>query len=192
MRSRIKNKIVFLYQDIRFKIYCLKKKCNIKKYLKIYNSKYISLGKNVRIKNGARIECYDFFANNILFPKLIIEENVIIGYNFSCLVADEVIIGKNTIIASNVLITSENHGINPESKLQYHEQPLVTGKVIIGQGCWIGERAIILPNVSIGKKSIVSAGSVVTKDVPDYCIVVGAPAKIVKKYNFDTHKWEKI
>ena len=192
MYTKIKNKLISIYQIICFKKYCIKKSCNVKKILKILNPKYIYLGKNIRIKPGARLECYDFFASNILCPKLIIEDNVIIGYNFSCLVADKVIIGKDTIVASNVLITSENHGINPESNLQYHEQPLVTGKVTIGKGCWIGEKVIILPNVSIGNKSIISAGSVVTKDVPDYCIVAGVPAKIIKKYNFNKHIWEKV
>lgn len=46
--------------------------------------------------------------------------------------------------------------------------------------------------VSIGKKAVIGAGSVVTKSVPDYCIAVGNPAKVIKKYNFTTHAWEKV
>lgn len=111
-------------------------------------------------------------------------ENIIIGYNFSCLVADKISIGKNTILASNILITTENHGMNPEVDIPYYEQELSVGPVMIGEGCWIGEKAIILHNVNIGKKCIVAAGSIVNKDVPDYCIVAGAPAKVIKKYNF--------
>lgn len=63
-------------------------------------------------------------------------------------------------------------------------------KVILGEGCWIGEHACII-GASIGKHSVVGANAVVTHDIPDYCIAVGTPAYIIKRYNQDTHKWEK-
>lgn len=59
--------------------------------------------------------------------------------------------------------------------------PPVEGKIILGDDCWIGTGAIILPNVTIGKMSVVSAGAVVSQDVPPYSIVAGVPAKIIKK-----------
>ena len=96
------------------------------------------------------------------------------------------------LIASNVLISSENHGTDPESDIPYSGQPLLSAPVFIGEGCWIGERVMILPGVTIGKKCIIGAASVVTKDVPDYCIALGSPAKVVKKYNFETHEWERV
>lgn len=55
------------------------------------------------------------------------------------------------------------------------------GPVIIGNNVWIGDKATILPNVSIGNGAIIAANSVVTKDVPEYCIVAGNPAKIIKQ-----------
>lgn len=116
----------------------------LEKPLKILNEKYINIGSNIRIKKGARIECYDSFYGQNLSPSLNIEDRVIIGYNFSCLVANKVEIGKDTIFASDVLITSENHGMNPESDIPYHAQQLSTGAVTIGQGCWIGEKVSII------------------------------------------------
>lgn len=190
------NKIKTIYKFIEkhIKLYKFKRRCKknnsvVIKPLILNNTKYMHLGKKVRIKEGARIECYDKFADKILLPELSIEDNVIIEYNFSCLVADKVRIGKNTILASNVLITSENHGINPEIETPYYEQPLSVGPVTIGEGCWIGEKVIILPNVSIGKKCVIGAGTIVTKSIPDYSIVVGTPARIIKKYNFEKHEW---
>ena len=93
-------------------------------------------------------------------------------------------------MASNVLISSENHGINPESDIPYMDQDLIVGDVVIKDGVWIGQNVCILPGVTIGEKAIVGAGSVVTKSIPDYCIAVGNPARVIKKYNFEKHKWE--
>ncbi|BBE16231.1 acetyltransferase [Aquipluma nitroreducens] len=63
-----------------------------------------------------------------------------------------------------------------------HIEP-IKGTVILKNDCWIGAGAIILPNVSIGECSIVGAGSVVTKDVPDFTVVAGVPAVVIKKLN---------
>ena len=62
--------------------------------------------------------------------------------------------------------------------------------VVIGEGCWIGEHVSII-GASVGKHSVVGANSVVTHDIPDYCVAVGSPARIIKRYNFDTKQWEK-
>lgn len=148
----------------------------------------ISIGNNTTILNNSRIQNYFQDNNN---PKIVIGNRCYIGFFFSLLNASCVTIGDDVLIASNVLITSENHGINPESGTPYMDQPLISKPVIIGDGCWIGEKVIITPGVTIGKKSIIGAGSVVTRSVPDYCIAVGNPAKVIKRYNFNTHLWEK-
>ena len=62
-------------------------------------------------------------------------------------------------------------------------QVVSKGPVIIGDNVWIGEKSTIVANVKVGQGSIVAANSVVTKDVPPYCVVAGCPAKIVKKLN---------
>lgn len=62
-------------------------------------------------------------------------------------------------------------------------------EMIIGEGSWIGTHCGIIGDVHIGKHCVVAANSVVTKDIPDYCVVAGAPAKIIKKYDFETKEW---
>ena len=62
---------------------------------------------------------------------------------------------------------------------------LLCEKIIIKKGAWIGAGASILPGVTVGKYAIVGAGAIVTKDVPDYSVVVGTPAKVVKKLDKD-------
>ena len=58
--------------------------------------------------------------------------------------------------------------------------------------CWVGEKVIIMPGVTIGDRSIIGAGAIVTRDIPPYSIAVGNPAKVIKRYNFKTHSWEKV
>lgn len=155
------------------------------------NPECIEIGRNVRIKQNSRIECYKQFAGHILSPRLVLEDGVIIGPNFTGFVADLVTLGRDTILAGNVTLVSENHGVNPESSIPYHAQPLTTGPIHIGEGCWIGQNVTVLPNVKIGDKVIIGAGSVVSHDIPSYCIAVGTPAKVIKQYNFSKHEWER-
>lgn len=145
---------------------------------------HITFGKKVRIGNDVRIQVYQKEA------MLQFGNNVYMGNRNSFLLGGNITIGDNTLMASDILISSENHGTNPESSLFYGQQALICKDVVIGEGCWIGEKTIILPGVTIGDKAIIGAGSVVTKSVPSFCIAVGNPAKIIKQYNFNLHSWE--
>ena len=124
---------------------------------------------------------------------LTIGNNCYIGFGFSALASAEanISIGDNVLFASNVLVTNENHGIDPESDIPYMDQKLSARDVVIGNGCWIGEKACILSGVTIGEKCIIGAGSIVTKSIPSYSIAVGNPARIIKQYNFQTKRWER-
>ena len=147
------------------------------------------VGRNCFICEGARIDSNDLEYET---SKISIGDNCYISYNISVLAGADVDIGKDVLIASNVMITSHNHGVSNENNLSYMKQALVCAPVRIGNGCWIGEKAIILSGVTIGERSVIGAGAVVTKSVPPYSIVVGNPARIVKKYNFDKHNWERL
>lgn len=85
-------------------------------------------------------------------------------------------IGDNVLIAANCVITSVTH---PMATAERHQ--LVSAPVELRDNCWLGAGAVILPGVTIGRNSIVAAGSVVTKDIPDNCICAGAPAKITRQ-----------
>lgn len=173
------------------KLYIKSKKCLIEKPLKLRGVEYISLGTNIKIRKNYRIECIDKFSGVELYPRFNVGNNVIFNYNFTAFITDELSIGDDTIIASNVLITTENHGINLESKLSFARQPLDSKPIKIGKNVWIGQNSIILPGVTIGDNVVIGAGSVVTKDIYSNCIVAGNPAKILKRYNYESHKWEK-
>jgi lipopolysaccharide O-acetyltransferase len=158
----------------------------IRKGANINHSRQIVFGNNVSIGNQVRI---NFFKEN---AKLIFGNNTYIGHRVSFLLGASIIIGQDTIIASNVCIASENHGMNPELSIPYKDQELICSDVSIGHGCWIGENVVILSGVNIGNKCVIGAGAIVTKNIPDYSIAVGNPARVIKKYDFDERRWRKM
>ena len=72
------------------------------------------------------------------------------------------------------------------------EQGITTSPIHIGEHTIIGANVIVLPGVNIGKHCFIGAGCVVTKDIPDYCVTVGNPARIIKQFNPQTQMWEKV
>lgn len=155
----------------------------------LQNTQFIEIGHNTTILSNARIQNFYPKAGETIIK---IGSGCFIGFNLSLLNASRIEIGDNVLFASNVLITSENHGMDPESDIPYMDQTLFSMPVIIEEGCWVGEKVCIMPGVTIGSKSIIGAGSIVTKSIPPYCIAVGNPAKVIKKYNFKSHKWETV
>ena len=72
------------------------------------------------------------------------------------------------------------------------DRPLSYKPVVIGNNVWIGELCSVLPGVTIGENSIIGANSVVTKSIPANSIAAGNPAKVIKQFNFETKRWEKV
>ena len=160
----------------------------------IRGKKYIKYGKNFTTGTGCRIEAYKFFSDS---PKLIIGNNVQINDYVHLACGQSLIIEDDVLIANKVYISDINHGNYSGENQSFPEEKAKNRKIFsktvkICENVWIGENAIILPGVEIGKNSIIGAGSVVTKNVPENCIVAGNPAKIIKKYNFGNKKWEKV
>lgn len=160
--------------------------------LQLTGSEYISIGDNTTILTNSRLAVYGQAKGTEAVIR--IGKRCYIGFGFTALAYAEgsITVGDDVLMASNVMITNENHGIDPESEIPYMDQPLSCKDVAIGDGCWIGENVGILPGVTIGKKCIIGAGSIVTKSVPDYSIAVGNPAKVIKQYDFSKHDWVKV
>lgn len=108
-----------------------------------------------------------------MIQNLKIGKNVFINSNLLAMARGGITIEDDAQIAGNVSLLSNNHD-------PYDRQILLCKPVLIKKGAWIGANAVILPGVCIGKHAIVGAGSVVTKDVPDYAVVVGNPAKVIR------------
>ncbi len=155
------------------------------KPIKLYGVKHAYLGKRFRILNGARFEIHDE-------GKLYIGEDVSIGQNFHVVSGgkDTLSIGSHVTISGNVFISNMNHSYE---KIDVHsyEQEHLSKETTIGDYCFIGYGAVVLPGTKLGRNVIVGANSVVHGEFPDYCVIAGNPAKIIKVYDMESKKWIK-
>ncbi|WP_144210811.1 sugar O-acetyltransferase [Streptococcus constellatus] len=109
-------------------------------------------------------------------------DHFLMNYNGKILDIAPVHIGDYVMIGPNTLITTVGHPLSPKKR---RENLGIAQPVTIGNDVWIGGNVTILPGVTIGNNVVVAAGAVVTKDVPDNCVVGGIPAKIIKKIKND-------
>lgn len=137
----------------------------------------MKVGNNFSLGKNSIIECTGVIRE--LGEELIIGDNVGIAANAFIAMRGKVEIGSNTIFGPNVSIHAENHNFSDIDK-PIKLQGATRKGVKIGEDCWIGSKAVILDGVTIGSHSIIAAGAVVTKDVPEYSIVGGVPAKVIK------------
>jgi acetyltransferase-like isoleucine patch superfamily enzyme len=127
---------------------------------------------------------------------LFIGKNCEMGDYVHIVAHENVKIGDNCLMASKIFISDTNHGDYSGENQSSPETPpndrkLISRPVSIGNNVWIGENVCILPGVKIGNGCIIGANSVVNKDIPDNCIIAGAPAKVVKMYSIDKRIWKK-
>lgn len=151
---------------------------------------HIVMGKNVYVWRNSRIEAVTVYAGSVYKPVITIADNVTIQQNLHLTCAESVKIGMNTALAANVTITDINHSYT-QIDIPVEKQALEVRPVNIGEDCKIYNNVVILPGTSIGKHCIVGANSVVRGCFPDYSVLAGMPAKVIKRYDFTTQKWER-
>lgn len=147
--------------------------------------KYISIGSNSHIGDYGRLTAYSYYPHTkqTFSPEIIIGDNCSIGSQSHITAINKIVIGNNVLTGPRVLITDNAHGASMDAILDIapSKRELVSnGSVIIEDNVWIGEGAMIMPNVTIGESCIIAANSVITKDIPPYCVAAGSPAKIIK------------
>ena len=164
----LKKKICYVMYKATAAWLPISQRSELSKKLRAFWAKRIAfkMGKNVNIERNA------FFT-----PQLKIGDNSGVGIN--CEVYGPVTIGKNVMMGPEVIVYTQGHR-HDNAEIPMREQGNDDIKpVSIGDDVWIGRRAMIMPGVSIGHGCIIGAGAIVTKDVPDFCVVGGVPAKIL-------------
>lgn len=128
-------------------------------------------------------------------------KNFFANYNCTILDVAKVIIGDNCQMAPNVAIYTAGHPVHPDTRNTAYEYGI---EVTIGDNVWIGGNTVICPGVHIGSNTVIGAGSVVTKDIPDWVIAAGNPCRVIRKITdadrkyyfrdreFDDEAWEDV
>ena len=148
----------------------------------------ISINDNTSFQSGVWLYCCGI--NNIN-ANLTIGKSSVFGYNNHITCVRNVSIGNFVLTANNVYISDNNHGYEDITR-PIIQQPVKFKKAVsIGDGAWIGENVSII-GASVGRNSVVGSNSVVTGDIPDYCVAAGIPAKIIKRFIPEKNKWVKV
>jgi acetyltransferase-like isoleucine patch superfamily enzyme len=142
---------------------------------------------NFSIGNNSTIE--DFSTINNGMGDVHIGNNVRIG--ISNVIIGPVSIGDYVILAQNVVISGLNHSYQ-DITIPICLQKCISSEVKIEDEVWVGANSVITAGVTIGKHAVVAGGSIVTKNVLPYTIVAGNPAKVIKKFNFESGIWEFV
>lgn len=157
----------------------------------IFNENYISIGSDTLIGPGVALsagmvpgqEC-------ITSPVVSIGDRCLIGRGSGIVGHFSVTIGNDVWTGHHVYITDQNHGYE-DVTLPISRQSQPERAVSIGDGSWLGHGSIVLPGVTIGRHVAVGANSVVTRDIPDFCVAVGAPARVIRRYDSE-HGWVDV
>lgn len=147
--------------------------------------------KSISIGNCVNIHDYAWLMGGDNSHSLIIGDGTTIGHYAHIIAKNSVEIGEKVLIADKVFITDCTHNYE-DINIPIIDQGIHEIKPVkIGNNSWIGENVCII-GASIGEHCVVAANAVVVNDVPDYCVAAGAPAKIIKKYDFKINIWKRI
>lgn len=152
---------------------------------------YISIGDDVTIRSGIRLEPIKEWKGKRFNPELVIKSGVTLEQNCHIVCAKKLIIESGVLISSYVFITDCEHSY-VDCRYGISKQRLIAKETIIGRDSFIGTGAKILAGVSIGKHCVIGANSVVNRDIPDFSVAAGVPAKIIKKYDEIEEKWKFV
>ncbi len=187
VKKIIDTLFTFLY---RGSFYRLGQKSTLCMPFSINGAKWMNIGSKVYIKQGAWLLALHQPNQLKSQEKLIIGSNTYIGRNAHIVALQKVHISDDVLMGDNVYIADNFHGFKA-GNIPYKNQDVGFKKeAFIGAGSWLGENVCVI-SAHVGKQCIIGANSVVTKDIPDYCMAVGAPAKVIKRFDVAKNQWVK-
>ena len=160
-------------------------------------------GKGAKIRRRSRIDVFpwnrfeigtlttieDFCTVNNGSGDVILGDRVRVGVG--SVIIGPVKMGNGSGLGQHVFVAGFNHGYEDGTK-NSSVQPLVIRPTIIEDEAHVGANSVVVAGITIGKRSQVGAGSVVTRDIPPFSVAVGNPARVIKQFNFETGLWEKV
>jgi acetyltransferase-like isoleucine patch superfamily enzyme len=152
----------------------------------------ISLGDSVSLRKDAWLNVADDSQDRDAEPAIVLEENCHIGYGSIISAKNRIHLERDVLVGQQVIIVDHNHAYEDITLPVVKQNITEGGRIRIGQGSWIGRgAAIICPKgeLVIGRNCVIAVNSVVTRSIPDYCVVVGMPARIIRQYDPETRTW---
>lgn len=146
----------------------------------------IEIGSRVRIWHSGRLEA---IRTETSIGRIIIGDDTTIQPYVHIGAVMKVEIGKGVLMASGVYISDHDHCFQDPYAPPVSNQTVVACPVAIGDFVWLGQRSMVLKGVRIGEHSVIGAGAVVSKDIPAYCVAVGSPARVIRRYSFSQRRW---
>jgi len=157
----------------------------------ILNEAHIAIGERTMFGPHVALSVGMVDGQEILHsPVIRIGDRCLIGRGSGIVAHFCIEIGDDVWTGHHVYITDQNHGYEDLS-LPISKQSQPERAVRIGNRSWIGHGSVVLPGVTIGHHVVIGANSVVTRDIPDYCVAVGAPARVVRRY-IDGRGWTDV
>jgi acetyltransferase-like isoleucine patch superfamily enzyme len=155
----------------------------------VEGAQHMSFDERVVIASHAWIAAYDRYDSHRYSPSLRVGARTQIG-RYSCITCiNRIDIGQNCLFSEHVYISDHAHGFMPDDGPPARQPLHSKGPVVIGDNCFVGYRAVILPGVTLGKNCVVGANSVVTRSFPAFSMVAGVPAKLIKTYSESDRQW---
>jgi acetyltransferase-like isoleucine patch superfamily enzyme len=156
--------------------------------LVIEGKQYIEIQDNVNLAKGIYLAATNQTGHT---PEIIIGRGTRLG-NFNHIYATRsIVIGENVLTSERVYISDNLHNYTDINRPIIAQEINQVSNVRIGSGSWLGQNVCVI-GCSIGKNCVIGANAVVTRDIPDYCVAVGIPAKVIKKYNPELKLWQLI
>lgn len=148
---------------------------------------YIVIHEDVVIGDNVILTAWDHFRNQQKFkPTIILGSGSMIGDYCNISAINTITLGQKVLLGRFVTIIDHSHGageLDLRTKAPWDRDLTSKGGISIGNNVWVGDKATILPNVTIGDNCIIGANSVVTKSFPRNCVIGGNPAKIIRQYD---------
>ena len=197
-RASLLDKAVLLdeaYWQAKSQLYYKRYFGEIGQRSKIINPMRLSNVQNIFIGDDVMINHHAFLLTRRMEsgrpPRLVIDSGAVLGHFNHITCVDSVHIGKKVLVADKVHISDNSH-VYADPNIPIIDQSFFSkGAVSIGDGTWIGENASI-QSCRIGKHCVVGSNSVVTRDIPDYTVVAGAPARVIRRLDHETGLWNRV
>lgn len=189
-----------LWSRLRTRLFTLLLSSQFKKFgagsriappFRFYGLNEMSLGERVMINRDCWIQTISD-PGDAYSPKLVIKSHAGIGMGAQISASRQVVIEEYVLLARNVYISDHAHAFQNTDVPIMNQGINSIAPVSIGRNTWLGQNVVVLPGVTIGQHCVIGANSVVNSAIPDFSVAVGAPARVIKRYNQATGAWERI